>query len=81
MTRTSASSPESRNRHRDALPTGEGTASKNDVADPHPATEEDYDKISKPGGTKAPDGPDIGANSYAHDGKAPPRPENEGAKP
>ena len=70
-----------RDRHRDGLPTGAGTASKNDVADPHPATEEDYDKIARPGGTTAPDGPDIGANSYAHDGKAPPRPKNEGAKP
>lgn len=51
------------------------------MADPHPATEEDYDRIPRPGGNNAPDGPDIGANSYAHDGKAPPRPKNEGAKP
>ena len=65
---------------RDGLPTGEGTAGKNDVADPHPSTEEDYDKISRPGGAKPPKGPDTGPNSYAHDGKAPPRPNNEGAK-
>lgn len=65
---------------RDGLPTGEGTAGKNDVADPHPSTEEDYDKIPRPGGTNRPKGPDIGPNSYAHDGKAPPRPKNEGAK-
>jgi hypothetical protein len=66
---------------RDGLPTGEGTAGKNDVADPHPSTEEDYDKIPRPGGTKSPKGPNIGANSYAHDGKAPPRPKNEGSGP
>ena len=66
---------------RSGLPTGQGTTSRNDVADPHPATEEDYDRIPRPGGNNAPDGPDIGANSYAHDGKAPPRPKNEGAKP
>ena len=30
---------------RDGLPTGDGTAGKNDVADPHPANEENYDKI------------------------------------
>jgi hypothetical protein len=72
---------EGRIRRRSGLPTGQGTASRNDVADPHPATEEDYDRIPRPGGTNAPDGPDIGANSYAHDGKAPPRPKNEGAKP
>jgi hypothetical protein len=66
---------------RDGLPTGEGTVVKNDVADPHPATEEDYDKKPRPGGTTPPKGPDIGPNSYAHDGKAPPRPKNEGSGP
>ena len=66
---------------REGLPTGEGTAGKNDVADPHPSTEEDYDKIPRPGGTKTPKGPDIGQNSYAHDGKAPPHPKSEGSKP
>lgn len=65
---------------RDGLPTGEGTAGKNDVADPHPATEEDYDKIPNPG-AKRPRTKDIGPNSYAHDGSAPPRPRNRGAGP
>lgn len=66
--------------NRDGLPTGEGTSG-NDVADPHPSTEEDYDKRPHPGGTKTPKEPDIGPNSYAHDGKAPPRPNNRGAGP
>lgn len=66
---------------RDGLPTGAGTAGKNDVADPHPATEEDYDKIPRPGGTKDRGERDPGANSYLHDGKAPPRPKNRGAGP
>ena len=47
---------------------------------PHPSTEEHYDNIPRPGGATPPKGPDIGPNSYAHDGKAPPRPNNEGAK-
>jgi hypothetical protein len=66
---------------RDGLPTGEGTAGKNDVADPHPSTEEHYDETSRPSSPKAPKGPDIGQNSYAHDGKAPPSPKSEGSKP
>ena len=66
--------------NRKGLPTGEGTAASNDVADPHPSTEEHDDLIPRPGGTKPPKGPDIGPNSYAHDGKAPPRPQNAGAK-
>lgn len=65
---------------RDGLPTGEGTAGKSDVADPHPSTEEDYDKIPHPGGTKPRKRPDIGQNSYAHDGTAPPRPRNGGSE-
>ena len=65
---------------RDGLPTGEGTAGQNDVADPHPSTEEDYDKIPRPGGAKPPKGPDIGPNSYAHNGTAPPAPKNKGAE-
>lgn len=52
-----------------SLPTGEGTAPENDVADPHPATEEDYDKIPHPGGTRPPTARDTEVNSYAHDGK------------
>lgn len=66
---------------RDGLPTGEETADKNDVADPHPATEEDYDEIPQPGGVKPRKGPDIGPNSYAHDGTARPRAKNEGSGP
>lgn len=65
---------------REGLPTGEGTAGKNDVADPHPSNEADYDKIPRPGGANPPKGPDIGPNSYVHDGTAPPRPDNKGAK-
>ena len=67
--------------NREGLPTGEGTDGKNDVADPHPSTEEDYDKVPRSGGAKTPKAPDIGPNSYAHDGKAPPRPRNDRAKP
>ena len=66
---------------REGLPTGEGTAAKNDVADPHPATEEDYDKIPRPGGAKRTEEGDIGPNSYAHNGTAPPRPKNKGSGP
>jgi hypothetical protein len=65
---------------RDGLPTGKGTAGKNDVADPHPSTEEDYDKIPRPGGTKPSKGPDIGPNSYVHNGTAPARPKNPGSE-
>lgn len=53
---------------RDGLPTGEGTSTENDVFDPHPATEEDYDKIPSPGGVKPRKGPDIGPNTYLNDG-------------
>lgn len=66
---------------REGLPTGEGTSGKNDVADPHPATEENYDLIPEPGGTKTPKKPDIGPNTYAHNGKAPPVSKSEGSKP
>jgi len=65
----------------DGLPTGEQPGVPNDVFDPHPAAEEDYDKIPRPGGVKPRKGPDIGPNSYAHDGVAPPRPHNEGSGP
>lgn len=66
---------------RDGLPSGEGTSKANDVADPHPATEEEYDKIPNPGGQRSPDAHDIGPNSYAHDGKSPPRPNSKGNMP
>ncbi|HEY0034103.1 MAG TPA: hypothetical protein VGB81_12630 [Devosia sp.] len=68
-------------RDREGLPTGEETAQGNDVADPHPAAEEDYDKIPHPGGSNPPDAHDIGPNSYAHNGKAPPRPNSKGSMP
>ena len=51
-----------------ALPTGEGTSSKNDVVDPHPSTEENYDTIPHPGGIGRRKEKDIAVNSYAHDG-------------
>lgn len=65
---------------RDGLPTGEGTAGRTDVADPHPSTEEDYNKIPRPGGAKPPKGPAIGPNSYVHDGTAPPHTKNKGSE-
>ena len=65
----------------DGLPTSEQPGGLNHVADPHPPTEEGRDNASsgaaaKPGGDK-----DIGQNSYAHDGKAPPRPKHQGYRP
>lgn len=65
---------------REGLPTGENTAGNNEVADPHLATEENYDLIPRPGGTKTPKKPDIGPNSYVHNGKAPPVSKSEGSK-
>ena len=66
---------------RDGLPSGEGTSKGNDVADPHPATEEEYDKIPHPGGKHPPDAHEVVPNSYAHDGKSPPRPRSKGSMP
>ena len=63
---------------RDGLPTGEDTAAENDVADPHPSAGQDHDTNPRPGGAKPPKGPDIGPNSYAHDGTAPARPNTKG---
>lgn len=63
---------------RNSLPTGEGTSAKNDVADPHPSTEEDYDKIPRPGGSNPPKKDDPGTNSYTHGGKAPPHGDGKG---
>ncbi len=63
---------------RNSLPTGEGTSAKNDVADPHPSTEEDYDKIPQPGGSNPPKKDDPGTNSYIHGGKAPPHGDGKG---
>ena len=59
-------------------PTGEGTSNKHDVADPHPSTEEDYDKIPRPGGSRPPKESEPGPNSYAHDGRAPPHGDGRG---
>ncbi|MBF0677940.1 MAG: hypothetical protein IR164_03240 [Devosia sp.] len=63
------------------LPTGPGTADRNDVADPHPTEEEDYDKIPHPGGANPPKDKGIGPNSYAHDGKAAPLSDSKGSGP
>jgi len=60
---------------RDGLPTGTDTAVRNDVADPHPEVHEDTDKVPHPGGVRRHLGPDIGPNSYAHDGTPPPKPD------
>ena len=65
---------------RDGLPTGEGTSKTNDVADPHPANEEKYDRIRHPGGANPPKN-DLGPNPAIHDGTAPPRPDNAETKP
>ncbi|MCZ4344743.1 hypothetical protein [Devosia neptuniae] len=58
----------------DGLPTGAGTGL-NDVADPHPEVHEDTDKVPHPGGADQHPEPDIGPNSYAHDGTPPPKPD------
>lgn len=63
---------------KNSLPTGGGTSGKNDVADPHPSTEENYDKIRRPGRSNPPKKSDLGANSYTHDGKAPPHEASKG---
>jgi len=61
---------------RDGLPTGENTAPPHrDVADPHPATEEHYDRQQRPGGANPPRD-DIGPNSGRHDGGPRPKPRN-----
>lgn len=61
---------------RDGLPTGSGTGP-HDVADPHPANEEHYDREQNPGGADPPN-KDLGPNDAIHDGKPqkrpPPRP-------
>ncbi len=58
-----------------SLPTGADTARSDDVADPHPEVHEDVDKVPHPGGANQHPGPDIGPNSYAHDGTPPPKPD------
>ena len=59
----------------DALATGAGTSTTNDVADPHPSTEQHYDRIKGPGGANPPK-KDLGPNPSIHNGTAPPRPKN-----
>ena len=59
---------------RDGLPTGAGTGP-NDVADPHPDVQEETDKVPHPGGAARHPDPDIGPNSYAHDGTPIPKPD------
>jgi hypothetical protein len=62
-----------RNKH---APTGRGSGSEA-VADPHPSTEEHYDRIRHPGGAKPPNEThDVGQNTWAHDGTPQPRPRN-----
>lgn len=63
------------------LPTGEGTAGRHDVADPHPSTEEDYDKIPHPGGARPPRDKGIGPNPDVHEGKAEPLSRSKGSGP
>lgn len=48
--------------------TGRGTAPAHDVADPHPAAEEHYDRERRPGGANPPR-KDIGPNPDRHDGR------------
>ena len=58
-----------------SLPTGADTALVNDVADPHPDAYQPSDKKPHPGGVVSDRAPDIGPNSYAHDGNPPPKPD------
>ncbi len=52
-----------------------GAAGKNAVADPHPSTEEHYDRIRHPGGANPPK-KDLSTSVGRHDGTAPPPPRN-----
>jgi hypothetical protein len=49
--------------------------------DPHPSTEEHYDRNEHPGGARGPLGHDIGPNDAVHDGHAQPRPNNSDRSP
>ncbi len=46
------------------------------VSDPHPSTEEHYDRERHPGGAHPPKGKESGVSVAEHDGSAPPRPRN-----
>ena len=63
-------------RNRDVHPTGVGTSSTNDVADPHPADEEHPYRERHPGGASTPKGTTQRVNDATHDGKPRPRPKN-----
>jgi hypothetical protein len=65
----------------DGLADGKGAEDKKDVADPHPSTEEHYDRIRRPGGVLPHTAPDIGPNSYANDGDPPPPPDYKAPPP
>jgi hypothetical protein len=47
----------------------------NEVADPHPSTEEHYERQRRPGGANPPRD-DIGPNPAKHDGHSQPKPKN-----
>lgn len=60
---------------RDGLPTGSNTSGARDVADPHPANVEHYDRQEHPGGSHPPQN-DLGPNDAIDDGRPAPRPRN-----
>ncbi len=62
---------------KDGLPTGVQPGVAHDVADPHPERDTDHDAPRHPGGATPPQKSDVGSNSYAHDGTAPPRPKSK----
>ena len=66
---------------REGLPSGAGTSLEQDVADPHPSTEDNQDTIPHPGGVHTPAGPDIGPNDAVHDGTPRQKPDYRGIKP
>ena len=59
----------------DGLPTGRDTSLSNDVFDPHPSNEEQYDRQKHPGGTHPPK-KDLGPNDAIHNGRAKRRSDN-----
>ena len=61
---------------KDGLQAGEQPGVPNDVTDPHPSPEKGAERDL--GGGKPNKALDIGPNSYAHNGKAPPRPNRDG---
>jgi hypothetical protein len=57
-----------------------GTDQSKGVPDPHPSTEEDYDKIPHPGGARPPKETDPGPNTYTNDGTKLTPPDNKGRR-